>query len=187
MRFLGLAAWTLFGACSAGQGGSDVSRQDNAAQMFAQWQDANFSNPATLPTAGHARYEGFLALNLPTGADATKESFVGDLSIGVDFGASDNALSGQATSFVADEVTLEGTLTIGGGQVDRGTDTTQDFTFSANLGGTLVGAYDFAVDAYLVGDFRARHQDGMDGVVYGSVTASGDQYIIDGEFVASRE
>jgi len=71
--------------------------------------------------------------------------------------------------------------------LNRGADPDVDFTFDGALSGTLqTGSSAFDIDGNLLGEFRGRDQDGLTGVVSGTITGSDSQDIFDGSIAATR-
>ncbi|MDG1376527.1 MAG: hypothetical protein P8P56_05820 [Yoonia sp.] len=168
--------------CSGGTAGDGLPRRDQAAALEAALAEENISAPSALPTRGTATYVGFMTLGLPIGGAA--QDYVGDLDMGVDFGAIRNQVSGSASNFNG----LTGTLTLAGGDLDRTTDPNINYTFDGALTGTLAQSgnrYNF--DGSIVGEFRGRNQDGLTGVVLGDINGLDGQDLFDGSIAATRD
>lgn len=176
-----MAAMGLLAGCGSSGGQTSEDRALDAAELEDTLAQENISNPAALPSNGTADYRGFMTLALPIGGAAT--DYVGDLDMVVDFGAPRNQVSGSVGNFDG----LTGELSIGGGDVDRGTDVDVDFTFDGGLTGTLMqGADGYAVDGNIVGEFRGRNQDGLTGLVYGDIDGPDGQDLFQGSMAATR-
>lgn len=174
-----LGVLLVSGCGSAGPAGDALSRADQAAALTEQLAEENVSNPTTLPTTGAANYTGFSTLRLPI--DGQTSAYLGDLSMTVDF--SQNQVSGNIGNFNG----LGGSLAIGGGRLDRGTDTQVDYTFDGDVDGTLTAnGANYVIDAGLVAEFRGRNQDGVTGVVFGDITGAAGVDIFDGSLAGSR-
>ena len=190
MRFAAILFTTLAVAgCGASSGGGAAPDRSAKAILLAEKLAAeNISEPATLPTTGSARYEGFMTARLPLGPESRRVDYLGDLYLDVDFAADQNQLSGSASGFAHNDNRLEGALSITGGDLFRETDPDKNYTFTGEIDGTLSrGASDFVVDADLTGEFRGRNQDGVSGIVYGDITGPQGQDIFDGSFSAEKK
>lgn len=171
----------LLAGCSSGAGGTTPARGDQAAELEAALAQENVSDPDALPTAGTANYAGFMTLGLPIG-DA-RQDYVGDLDLSVDFASTRDQVSGTASNFNG----LSGELAIAGGDLDRTTDTSVDYTFDGTVTGTLAQAgQNYAIDGSIVGEFRGRFQDGLTGVIYGDIDGPDGQDLFDGSIAATR-
>lgn len=171
----------LLAACSSSKGGDAAARSDQAAALEAALAQENISNPDTLPMRGTATYKGFMTLGLPIGG--APQDYVGDLNLSVDFAANRDQVSGTARNFNG----LSGELAIAGGDLDRGTDTSVDYTFDGAVTGTLAQAgQNYAIDGDIVGEFRGRNQDGLTGVIYGDIDGPDGQDLFDGSIAATR-
>ncbi|MCO4848279.1 MAG: hypothetical protein KC448_09950 [Yoonia sp.] len=181
-KWVCLSALVFGVGCGApGQGTDPASRADQAADLEVELQNENYSDPAGLPVSGRGIYKGFATLDLPIGG--TTQSYTGDLDLTVEFGGSKDQVSGALQGF--DD--LAGVLNIENGNLDRGTDTDEDYTFGADVGGTLTGRDgDYVIDASLLGDMRGRNQDGVTGVVFGDITGPEGVDIFDGTVAATR-
>lgn len=176
-----LGVMLVSGCGSSGSAGDAVSRADQAAALTEQLAEENISNPTLLPTTGVANYTGFSTLRLPIDGQTT--AYLGDLAMTVDFTKNTNQVSGSIGNFSG----LGGSLTIGGGSLDRGTDTDVDYTFEGDVDGTLdANGTDYVIDAGLVAEFRGRDQDGVTGVVFGDITGPSGVDIFDGSLAGAR-
>lgn len=192
MRVLFLAFLALAG-CSVSGGGGGLAGQVSSASLSAaealenQVKSQNISDPGSLPTSGNARYDGFMTARLPVLEGGARRAYVGDLRLDVDFAAKRNGLSGRANGFVANNEKLGGGLTISGGDVFRGTDPDDNYTFSGLVDGRLTRGGDrYAIDAEIEGEFRGRNQTGVNGVLFGDIEGPAGQDIFDGSFAAER-
>jgi hypothetical protein len=162
-------------------GNNPASRVAQAADLAAELQDENLSDPSLLPANGRAVYAGFGTLNLPI--DGATRAYVGDLDLTVEFGRSGDQISGTLQRFDG----LTGVLDIANGNLDRGADTDVDYTFGADITGTLsASSGDYVIDANLTGDIRGRNQDGITAIVFGDITGPDGFDIFDGTLAAAR-
>ncbi len=169
------------GCGGTGQSTNPTSRADQAADLAAALLTENISDPALLPVTGRAVYAGFGTLDLAIGG--TMQSYIGDLDLTVEFSGTGDPISGTLHSFDG----LSGALSIANGNLDRGADTDVDYTFGADIDGTLTNSDgDYVIDASLSGDFRGRDQDGITGVVFGDITGSNGVDIFDGTVAGIR-
>mgnify|MGYP005992188061 CR=1 FL=1 len=139
-----------------------------------------YTDPTTLPTSGSASYDGLLSLG----------PAIGEMELIANF--SEGSIGGTVGNVVlGDDTVATGSLAItsASGAIDRSTDTSVDFTFSAGLDGTLsddTGSYD--VEATMLGDFTDTDYGYVEGFVEGTVTESGssDSEYLYGEFLGER-
>ena len=191
------AAWLVCAVLPAGCGGDDAtgpvrttppvsySTYDaQSAALHAAWDGAGYTAPGNLPLGGSAQFDGVMRLHLEgAGGDVPVN---GALSVQVAF-ASDS-LSGSASGFAgADGAAYSGTLAITNGALDRAADPLSEYTFSANMAGTLsAGADSYAISADVNGDFLGAAYGAMTGLVAGTATTgSGTGYVF-GDFIAAR-
>lgn len=168
---LGVAA-----GCSSSGGNIDVtSRADQAADLADALIAENISDPTLLPVTGQAIYAGFGTLDLAIGG--TTQSYIGDLDLTVGFSSTSDQILGTLQHFDG----LTGVLDITNESLDRGTDTDEDYTFGADVDGTLTNSDgNYVIDASLAGDFLGRDQDGVTGIVFGDITGPNGVDIFDG-------
>lgn len=189
MRYAVLGVMALMG-CSAGSGGgagADASRAAQNAQLEDTLSATNITDPTTLPTAGAARYDGFMTARLPVLDGGARHEYLGDLTMTVDFAADKNQVRGRADGFAAGQEVLGGALRIRGGDLFRNTDTDANFTFTGAVNGDLTRGSDaYAIDAKIEGEFRGRNQDGVNGLLFGDIEGPLGQDIFDGSFVAEK-
>ncbi|SEM82285.1 hypothetical protein SAMN04488003_10549 [Loktanella fryxellensis] len=150
--------------------------------------DLDVTDPRTLPTTGRATYDGYMRAELPTGDDGSRENYLADLRMEVNFATGFDQIRGQATGFEAGGARrLGGALTISGGDVYRDTDTSAAYTFDGALNGTLTdGSDDYLIDAEIEGDFLGADQTAVGGLVFGDITGPEGIDIFDGTFAADR-
>lgn len=171
----------VVGCGSTGQGTDAMSRADQAADLADALIAENKSDPTLLPVAGQATYAGFGTLDLAIGG--TTQSYIGDLDLTVEFSSASDQISGTLQHFDG----LTGVLDITNGSLDRGTDTDEDYTFGADVDGTLTNSdSNYVIDASLAGDIRGRDQGGVTGVVFGDITGPNGVDIFDGTIAGAR-
>jgi len=145
------------------------------------------TDPDTLPISGTVHYSGFLSLGLPTSSGRT--DFTGNLGLTVAFDAVTGQVTGEADQFRApDAELLRGRILITDGQIDRATNTVEDYTFDAQLSGTLSGD-DFrnmVITGAMVGDFNGENADVVSGQVFGDVVGPAGLDIYNGTFSATQ-
>ena len=145
----------LLAGCGGGNGGPTFASLDSRAEALATSAEAlynleGFSDPAALPVDGAARYDGVIA-----GVILDEDLIIaGELSLIADFNGP-GSISGSARNFVDDtENRYQGTLLVTNGDIFRDADPEVDFTYSADLDGTLSDTDDsYLVDGTLFGDF----------------------------------
>ncbi len=123
------------------------------------------------PTAGSATYNGTLGFILDeNGADEVQ--FLSDLTLTANFVA--DTISGNASNFVdSSEEQYTGSLSLERGVIDRNTDTTLNYTFNADLEGTLTNNGDqYESFAEIRGEFLGASASGPDTHVSGAVTGT---------------
>lgn len=182
----------------AGCSGPTVQPPDVVPMTFQQQIDAGtdmydrseflpYSLPASIPTSGSARYQGFVAtvIDYP-GVDWN--SVIGNLTLDANF--ANDTISGSASNFVdiAGE-NYSGSLAVTSGVYDRTLDPVTDWTIAADIGGTLTdtGAVTYAVDGEMFADFIGVNHQFIDGIVVGTVTSiDGVGTFYDGSVIAER-
>jgi len=178
-----LVALAACGGSSTGSAPQTFSEQLSEGDALAiTLASIEYTDPTTLPVSGSATYSGYLGVDAGELGQA-----IGQMSLTASF-ASDS-ISGNVRNVVAeDEEQLSGSLSISGGTIDRTADTDIEFTFAADVDGTLTGEDgDFVVDAELLGDFTGENHQYVEGPVGGTVTFDGQDFNInDGGFVAER-
>lgn len=183
VRVFIVAAVSALVACSSSVGTDQgVDRPVTAAALADSLARENISARDTLPQNGSAHYAGFMTLALPM-SDASTD-YIGDLDMTVNFGATNNQISGSARNFTG----LSGSLVIADGNIARGTDTDVDYTFDGVVTGALgLGGESYTLNGALVGDFRGRYQDGLTGQVFGTVDGACGQDLFQGSIAATRD
>lgn len=113
-------------------------------------------------------------------------SLAGTLTLSADFAGS--LISGDVRGVSdAGEHYYPGTLLISAGAIYRGADTAIDYTFTADMNGTLQApGGDLAVDGIIDGDFLGASHQAVSGAVLGTVTGAGSIGIIFGDFLAQQ-
>ncbi len=169
--------WIAGCGTSGSQGGTGTLSEQASLMMQVQ-SGENISDPSTLPTSGRARYAGYSTLDLPQIGAQT-----GQMDLLVRFGDFGGSVTGSMHNFE----NLNGILQIGDGRLFRGADVGVDYLLGADVTGTLDDASGiYVIDAELAGDLRGRFQDGVTGVVFGTVTHAGVDVIFEGEVVGER-
>jgi hypothetical protein len=154
------------------------------AALSTQWASASFSDPTTLPTIGTATYAGIVRIAVETGGPEIQ--MAGDFGMIANFQTT--TVSGTAGGFVDQtDQTYAGVLNMANGSIDRAADTAIEYTFVAEIDGTLSGGgtiYD--ITALLGGDFLDPDYGAIDGVISGTVTSGIDSGLIYGDFIAEQ-
>jgi len=160
------------------------SYQDEFDALTTNWNGVAVTAPSSLPISGGATYTGVMRLEVETAAGGLEMN--GALALQVNF-ASDS-LGGSAGNFVDQNDALQtGSLTISGGVIDRGANTAVDYTYGANIGGTLDGAAgNFVIQGDLSGDFLGPGAPGTQGIIAGTAISSFGTGYMFGEFIADR-
>lgn len=188
MRAVRIGFLMLLLAGCGGQSGIAPDRARTSAQLLGQASGLlaalsreNVSDPALLPTSGHAVYQGYSTINLPM--DGTTVPYAGDLNLTVTFAPTPTPVVGSMRNFIG----LEGQLLIGNGTIYRDADPDVDLTFDADLTGTLTkGGDSYALNGTVAGDFRGRTQSGVTGVVYGAITGPDGVDLFQGTLAATQ-
>ena len=142
--------------------------------------ETTYTDPSTLPTTGHAVYDGYMAATI-----ADQYTVAGDLEMRANF-ANGGSFSGSVTNIVGeDESAYNGQLTLSNGAIDSGANPDTEWTYGMDMTGTLSGDQgSVVVNAGLLGDFSGTKHEYVDGAVVGSVEIDGQvQQITDGGFV----
>ena len=145
-----------------------------------------------LPTTGSASYLGDMVLALPENGDFAqpRANATGRLQIDVDFDKGPGRVDGSADRFeTASGQSLSGSLVLANGEIDRGSDVRRDFTFEADLSGTLEGQTFRRTDVTgtITGDFIGTGLDTLAGRVFGSLTNDLGLDLFDGSFSTDRQ
>jgi len=140
-----------------------------------------YTDPSTLPTSGSASYNGYIGVTVDNAIDVA-----GELELTADF-ASDNITGSAFNFFDRNENAYAGTLEVSNGGFDRTADTSSEFTFGADLDGTLSNSGEnIQVDASLDGDFTGSDYRYVEGTVFGRARTSEGWFSLDGGFVGER-
>lgn len=152
------------------------------ALLDAQWAGASIFDPAGLPDTGGATYQGIA--NLTVAMDGSELSLAGKLTLSVNF--ADDAVTGSIYKVVDEnEVLYSGTLVIDNGDLDRDADVLVDYTFTADIAGTLSGGGNlFEFDGDIGGDFVGDSAGAVSGAIQGLVTGAGGSGALLGSFLA---
>ena len=183
----------LLAACGSGEGeGTRFDALNLEAQALGNEVGAlSYTDPATLSTTGTASYSGVMQLGLAAipGDTLDDTDLAGDLELTVNFAGTGDPVTGSATRFVdRDDTLYEGTLIIGGGELDRAADPEAEYTLGADLGGDLTSpeGTTYEVDADFLGDFAGEDPDYAFGTVVGQTCTDGVCGALDGGWVAAR-
>lgn len=156
----------LAAVAACGNGATDVGplvdypdqRSEELRVLGDRAERAGLADPAALPPSGTATYTGVVAFDAPPGvidADPTTDDMVGDLTLTVAFGAIDT-ITGSADGFrsVRGDA-YRGELEVMSASLDRGADTSVEFTYAFDLLGRLRRGDDpeVLVDLALDGQF----------------------------------
>lgn len=142
----------------------------------------DYTDPSTLPTSGSFTYDGVLGVTLDDGSGVA-----GQMTLNIEFGSDD--VFGKVRNIVDDsEAIYQGRLKITGGSIDRAVDpSSDDFTFKANLGGTVTSLEgETTVDGMIFGDFLGDDYQYVIGNVSGTATTPEGLTDIDGSFGGER-
>lgn len=185
----------LLSACGESTGGSTGTPIN--ANSFAEYDQIGldltdaaitlgFTDPASLPTSGSANYLGVMGVAVDPGSpDAI--TAIGALEMTVQFGS--DSLSGRVTDVIdEDDGRYQGTLSITNGDINRAADVTSEFTYFADLDGTLVSpdGQSLTVDALMAGDLLGPGSY-TEGGVSGFVTSANGTSSLEGGYIAERQ
>lgn len=144
---------------------------DAGTEMYERSEFLPYSLPASIPTSGSARYQGYVATDIAY-AGVVSNAVIGNLTLDANF--ANDTISGSASNFVdiAGE-NYSGSLAVTSGVYDRTLDPTTDFTIAADIRGTLTdtGAVTYAVDGEMFADFIGVNHQFIYGFVEGTVTS----------------
>ena len=178
-----IGVWALAG-CESGET-AEVLDFGGFGDEFFLILDANAEGeiiaPSELPTAGSATYEGVAIASTP------EAGFAGNITLRADF--EDNAISGGISNIVDDlDQRFTGSLDVENGVIDRDAITTREYTYEADLNGTLINSDNetVRVDGFLAGDFIGTGAEATAGIVGGSVTGPLGTETFEGGFIADR-
>ena len=181
-----LLAVTTLAACGGNNQPADLSLQEIGERGIALQETVStipYTDPATLPTRSSATYSGFVATGV--GPDVLVG---GQLELTASF-AGNGGIDGRIFNISdTDGISYRGELEIGNGEIDRGADTSVEFTFNADIDGAVRGGgQTVSVDGTLLGDFSGSNHQYVQGFIDGTATIAGETLdLIDGEFVAER-
>lgn len=191
------ASLMALGACSGGEDGPPTTLSGFDAEFMDLAEDTaglSVTDPAMLPTAGSAAYEGVIRI---TASEASRipDQMSGTLDLAVDF--SSDALTGEATNFeISDEedsLGLEGSLTVSG-NISR--DPAAENGMLAYINGSL--DYEdppgretegrLSIDGTLSGEFLGQDGEAIRGTVSGDIEElTVPDYIAPGQTSATLE
>ena len=159
----------LVSGCSTSTGDTTFEVAEAAAfQLIDELNTAGLT--ATMPTAGSATYNGYIAMS----DDLDEGAAIGDLALTADFAAAPGAqITGSGTNFIDDTAeAMGGSVTISAGTISAS-------AFTADVDGTLTQAGDtFLADGLIDGDFYGDSLAGQPQGVLGDIT--GDLTITEG-------
>jgi hypothetical protein len=188
---LGLVVLSACGGSEEQSGLSDPPQSKSFSQLLTEeialsesWSDGYFTDPATLPNAGTANYVGIVRIAVETGGPEIQ--MAGDFAVTANFQTT--TVSGAATGFVdQSDQSYVGVLSMADGSIDRAADTAVEYTFIAEIGGTLTrsGAI-YDITGLLGGDFLEPAYGAIDGVISGTVTSGIDGGLVYGDFIAEQ-
>lgn len=191
-----LVATAMVAGCSGGGGNGPVEETDgtsssSSATLTELVDEANTladqalymedTSAADLPTSGTASYDGVMMVSTSDG-----NALIGDLDLSVDFGASNDPISGSVTGLVErDEGRWGGSLNVDNSVLDR--ETSGSPTWTANLEGTVTNPTDTAyeVDGQVEGGFGRSDASFIGGELTGEACA-GDCVSMEGFLLADR-
>ena len=197
LKTLMLLAFGLVGACG---GGSDDSGHINTTPpppqltyaeyeiastgLHSTWDIVAVTDPSTLPISGSADFAGVVRLDVENGTGEV--SMDGALTLQADFATS--TIAGDASQFVDEnEALYSGDLTLSNGVIDRGADTSVDYTFNGNLDGSLTGAGEtYVITTDLSGDFVSSTYGAVKGAIGGNAASSFGTGYVFGVFIGER-
>lgn len=158
--------------------------QEQMDDLHRAWDGVDISVPADLPYGGGATFNGVMGLTVETAAGAL--AINGALRVNADF--TSNSLSGDVRDLVdQNENRLDGNLAITSGVLNRSANIGTDYTFGANIGGTLSGATEtYTLLGDLSGDFHGPSYLATSGVVAGLVTSGFGTGYLFGSFIAGQ-
>ena len=159
-------ALIIVAGCSGGGGDrSFADAEREAIELAATLEDLEISSVAQLPTSGSAAYEGMIGVAVPGYA------VLGDLNVNVNFAS--ESITGNAGNFIdSDDERISGSLAIDNGSFIRNADPLTEFQFTADIGGALSDSDgNYLVDGQLLGDFLGQNQEGMSGLVVGTISS----------------
>lgn len=154
---------------------------DIFAQFEDDFNDLDFDDPAQLQLGSTVTYFGLLFIE-----NAAQEGAVGGLRLDANFAG--NSLSGSVTNMVDfNDSPITGQIDIDNGVIDRNVNVQEEFTFSADLSGTLTSTLDETaqIDGALFGDFYSG-QEFIAGFITGEITVEGQTEDLGGGFLAER-
>lgn len=145
---------------------------------------------SVVPSTGSATYTGFVYGDLSDDSDAIADSLIGRLSLNVAFSASSAGFTGSARDFVdSRDDPLSGTLTVSGGDLNRGGNPASDATLRGiTVAGVLRDGDNVAYDVgiQLEGDFLGVTAQAIGGEAIGRVSVGGEDQNFDGGFVVAK-
>lgn len=164
-----------------------------AVDLLDDWAPGDVPTYTTLsvvPTTGRATYAGFVYGDLSDDSDAINDSLIGRLSLTVAFSATSAGFTGTAGDFVdSRDDPLSGTLTVSGGDLNRGGNPASDATLRGiAVAGVLRDGDNVAYDVgiQLEGDFLGVTAQAIGGEAIGRVSVGGENQNFDGGFVAAQ-
>jgi len=183
----------LVAGCSDGSGDGSAfeSLGDDYENLVDDIEGEDYTDPASLPTTGTARYEGVVGLDFESVDSGDLEAFdmAGDIELTVNFAGSGDPITGRAGNFVtSDDEAVDGALIIDDGVIDRGANPDDSFTYTADMDGVLTteDGTNWDVDTYLLGDFSGEEHEHALGYVGGTGCTAAGCGLVDGGFVAER-
>lgn len=133
---------------------------------------ADATLPTTLPSSGSFTYNGVIGARLPQPVGDLE--VLGDLQLNMNF--SSDTFSGTAQNFIDENSdTYSGILGIRNGDIDNNVNIATDYTFVADINGTLVDNVNdvYIIDGDILGDFYGPNYDWVAGRVDGTIDTPG--------------
>jgi hypothetical protein len=205
MRRVTRALWAMPLACGlaagcdslgGGDGGGDdrpsfAELAQEGEDLLAAYEGVAVTDPATLPVHGGATYQGVMGLDLAAVPNGPEDEFdtMGRLELRVDFDGVGDAVTGEVTEIVDLEgVEYTGQLDISRGVIDRDIDPETEWTFGADLEGTIEDedGQDWRMEAEIDGHFLGAGHEAVGGVVDGEACTAELCTGMGGGFIAER-
>lgn len=147
------------------------------------WQGVGLSDPAGLPTSGRADYAGVMRISANFPGAST--DLAGAMDMSVNF--ANSTLRGGVTSIRDVTGRGYGDLDIDNGSLDRGADSLTEYTFQAELTGTLrAPGANWQVNGFIEGDFHGNAQQAVTGGLGGALTNGANNATLSGDFIAQK-
>ncbi len=191
-------AFSVLASCGGGGGGNEPgvvtelarlnAMRVEASELVADFAPIEYTDLTSIPVSGSATYEGYISAQLSNTTDDVTDTLIGQLHLNVSFEAGD-MVTGEADGFLDDAgASLNGSVVLSQGSLNRGGDPNVDATFIFRGAGDLHDAdgRTLTLSTVFEGDFLEDGYTAVGGDILGQVTVEGEDQNLGGLFIGTR-